>query len=224
MTGTADARSAILGRLRAAAPVAPTASAAVGVGAASVHAPSADLAARFAHNARGWRAEVVETTRTDWRAALATTLASLGEARVLAGRHTWIADALADGIAATRLQWYDAPIESFKRDLFDRIDVGITTCVGGIAETGSLILRPCINEPRTLSLVPPVHVAVLRTDTLFETLHAAMQAQQWAAAMPTNLLLVTGPSKTADIQRLLVYGAHGPKRLIILLVDSGENP
>ena len=45
-----------------------------------------------------------------------------------------------------------------------------------------------------------------------------MRQQDWAAGLPTNALLVTGPSKTADIQRLLVYGAHGPRELVILLL------
>jgi L-lactate dehydrogenase complex protein LldG len=97
----------------------------------------------------------------------------------------------------------------------------VTTTRGGIAETGSLILWPDRNEPRTLSLVPPLHIAVLDAAHLHETLHGAMRAQAWANDLPTNALLVTGPSKTADIQRLLVYGAHGPKQLVILLLRDG---
>jgi L-lactate dehydrogenase complex protein LldG len=217
-----EARHAILGRLRAAAPAAPEPMPATDPAPATATSRR-DRAQRFAAHARSWRAEIVETTLADWRAALAETLARLGDVRVLAGCDTWIAEAVANSIAPAKLRWFDAPFERLKGELFERIDVGVTTCAGGIAETGSLILRPDIDEPRTLSLVPPVHVAVLRTDTLFETLHEAMLAQQWASAMPTNLLLVTGPSKTADIQRLLVYGAHGPKRLLILLVDAGED-
>jgi L-lactate dehydrogenase complex protein LldG len=71
-----------------------------------------------------------------------------------------------------------------------------------------------------LSLVPPVHVAVLHASRLYASLPAAMAALQPQADMPTNLLLVTGPSKTADIQQVLAYGAHGPKELIIVLVDD----
>ncbi|HJU38919.1 MAG TPA: LUD domain-containing protein [Tahibacter sp.] len=133
---------------------------------------------------------------------------------------TPLADALAAADVASHLHWYDETIDTFKPTLFERIDAGITTTRGGIAETGSLIVWPDANEPRTLSLVPPLHIAVLHADALHETLHAAMRAQHWAARLPTNALLVTGPSKTADIQRLLVYGAHGPRQLVILLVHA----
>ena len=91
------------------------------------------------------------------------------------------------------------------------------------------VLRPGPDEPRTLSLVPPVHVAVLRASTLYAGLPAAMRALSPQADMPTNLLLITGPSKTADIQQTLAYGAHGPKALVIVLVhdlpaDAGARP
>ena len=146
---------------------------------------------------------------------------------LLAGRGTAISQALETGATAFRgfapaqLHWYDDTIESCKDFLFDQVDAGITTTRGGIAETGSLILWPDRNEPRTLSLVPPLHIAVLDAAHLHETLHGAMRAQAWANDLPTNALLVTGPSKTADIQRLLVYGAHGPKQLVILLLRDG---
>ncbi|MCR6701331.1 MAG: lactate utilization protein [Dokdonella sp.] len=108
--------------------------------------------------------------------------------------------------------------------LFDGIDAGITTTRGGIVETGTLIVWPDRREPRTLSLVPPVHIAVLRASTLFADLFAAIDAQGWSGSLPTNALLVTGPSKTADIQRLLVYGAHGPKELVIVLIRDEVSP
>jgi L-lactate dehydrogenase complex protein LldG len=177
--------------------------------------------ARFVEHARGWRADVIETTPDGLGAAVLAVLDDKGVQRLLAGRDTPLADCLQNVIDPARLAWYDAPIEDFKATLFDDIDAGISTVRGGIVETGSLVLWPTIAEPRTLSLVPPLHIAVLRADTLHDTLHAIMQAEHWADGLPTNALLVTGPSKTADIQRLLVYGAHGPKQLVILLVREG---
>ncbi|MDE2158024.1 MAG: lactate utilization protein, partial [Burkholderiales bacterium] len=111
-------------------------------------------------------------------------------------------------------------IEDWKAELFDAVDAGVTSTLGGVADTGSLLIRPGPGEPRTLSLVPPVHLAVLAASRLHASLPAAMQALAPADAMPTNLLLVTGPSKTADIQQVLAYGAHGPKELVIVLVDD----
>lgn len=62
---------------------------------------------------------------------------------------------------------------------------------------------------------------MLREDALHPTLHAVMSQRGLAASgLPNNALLVTGPSKTADIQRLLVYGAHGPCELVILLLRT----
>jgi len=214
------ARSAILSRLRAAAPVAlPAPDVAAHYASADVP-PQSVLRERFIAQARGWRAEVIETDADAWPSVLADVLAAKGVRRLMAGRYTAIADALIACELGAALDWYDAPIETLKPVLFDTVDAGITTTLGGIAETGSLVLWPDANEPRTLSLLPPLHIAVLREDALHPTLHAVMSQQDWASGLPTNALLVTGPSKTADIQRLLVYGAHGPRELVILLLRT----
>ena len=93
----------------------------------------------------------------------------------------------------------------------------------GVADTGSLVLQPGPGEPRTLSLVPPLHIAVLPARRLYASLAAAWSALQPQADMPTNLLLISGPSKTADIQQVLAFGAHGPKELVIVLVNDLQN-
>jgi L-lactate dehydrogenase complex protein LldG len=102
-----------------------------------------------------------------------------------------------------------------KRTLFEDVDAGFTTTRGGIAETGGLILWPSPEEPRLLSLVPPVHLALLDTGEIFNTFREALQNQGWASEMPPNALLVSGPSKTADIEQTLAYGVHGPRRLVV---------
>jgi len=68
-----------------------------------------------------------------------------------------------------------------------------------------------------LSLVPPVHVAVLDAELIHASLTDIMVAENWAGGMPTNALLISGPSKTADIEFTLVFGVHGPKELILLI-------
>lgn len=117
------------------------------------------------------------------------------------------------------VQYYSQNIEQFKTELFHNIDAGITTTRGGIADTGSLILWPDENEPRLLSLVPPVHIALLKADEIYESFAQAVENQHWNIGMPTNALLVSGPSKTADIQQTLAYGIHGPKELIVLILE-----
>ncbi|MCC5859599.1 MAG: lactate utilization protein [Ectothiorhodospiraceae bacterium] len=125
-------------------------------------------------------------------------------------RHAWPAD-------GPELLRYDRPIEDWKPELFHQVQAGLTAARGGIAETGSLILWPGPGEPRLASLVPPVHIAVLDADQLHTTLLEAMRAQHWARGMPTNALLISGPSKTADIEQTLAYGVHGPRELIVLV-------
>ena len=109
---------------------------------------------------------------------------------------------------------------SWKDDLFDVCQAGITHCAGAIADTGTLVLLPDGGEPRTISLVPPCHIALLAASTIADNLAGLVAAGRWQQAMPTNLLLVSGPSKTADIQQTLAYGAHGPSRLLVVLVED----
>ena len=222
---TRAARSAILQRLRSAEPGKPVAVPDVPAYYRDMpDSGAAERRARFIANARGWQAEVHETGAATWTETLADVIAAHGVRHLLAGVGTPLSAALAAAPTAARLAWYDRPIEALKDTLFDTIDAGITTARGGIAETGSLILWPDRHEPRTLSLVPPLHIAVLPAEAIHATLHHAMHGERWAADLPTNALLVTGPSKTADIQRLLVYGAHGPKKLVILVVHGMQHP
>ena len=118
------------------------------------------------------------------------------------------------------LKAYDRPIEEWKTELFDDTPASFTATRGAIAATGSLIVWPTREEPRLMSLVPPVHFALLNASEIHDNLYEAQQAQNWAAGMPTNALLISGPSKTADIEQVLAYGAHGPKDLVVLIVED----
>lgn len=124
-----------------------------------------------------------------------------------------------------RLTPYEQPLESFKHQLFNQIDASFTEVEAGISETGTLVLLPSKDEPRLMSLVPPIHVALFRESTLLNNFSELIDQQQWPTrGMPTNALLISGPSKTADIQQTLAYGAHGPKELIVLIIrDTKRN-
>ena len=114
---------------------------------------------------------------------------------------------------------YETDIEDFKEKLFT-IDAGITTVAGAIADPGALILWPTDKEPRLMSLVPSIHIAVLEADSIHSSFLEAMQAGKWATKMPTNVVLISGPSKTADIEMTLAFGVHGPRELIVLILES----
>jgi L-lactate dehydrogenase complex protein LldG len=120
--------------------------------------------------------------------------------------------------SSTELIGREQPVAEWKEELFYGVDAAVTSVRSGIAEVGSLILWPTSEEPRSFSLVPPVHFAVLQADRLHTSFAEAMAAEQWNRGMPTNALLISGPSKSADIEQTLAYGVHGPTELIVLLV------
>lgn len=117
----------------------------------------------------------------------------------------------------TRLIPYLEPLEACRDTLFRSVDAGFTSCRGAIAEIGSLVLWPTAQEPRLLSLIPPVHCVLLDAAEICSTFHELLTRQAWQTGMPGNVLLISGPSKSADIEQTLAYGVHGPQRLIVLV-------
>lgn len=120
-----------------------------------------------------------------------------------------------------QLRRFDRALEAHKDALFNEVDAGLTRADCAIADTGMLVVLSSPAQPRTLSLVPPINICLVDTDRLYADLPSALRAGNWAAGMPTNLIFISGPSKTADIQQTLAYGAHGPKELIVVLVNRG---
>jgi len=95
-------------------------------------------------------------------------------------------------------------------------DVGITGAEWGIAETGTLVLPSGPDQPRLVSLLPPVHLAVLRADRILSDLHALFGRVD---TLPSALTCITGPSRSADIGLVPVLGAHGPVEVKVLLIQ-----
>ena len=171
------------------------------------------------------KTEFLETTEEGWPAAVYAFMKSQGLATLLYGPDTPAGRRLAQAWPSgegPRLVAYDRPVEQMKERLFNEVDAGFTTTLGGIAETGGLIVWPSPQEPRLMSLVPPVHLALLSSDAIYDTFWDALRSQGWAAGMPPNALLISGPSKTADIEQTLAYGVHGPKRLVVVV--AGREP
>lgn len=100
----------------------------------------------------------------------------------------------------------------------ERCDVGITQCESLIAQTGSVLVTNRGCGGRALSVLPPHHVVIARREQLLPDLTAALSQMrdQYGDDYPTMMSFITGPSRTGDIERILVLGAHGPKRLTVL--------
>jgi len=185
------------------------------------HRRSEDVAQRTARLRAALEAvhtELHDVTHDNWSSVLLQVAAVKGLRQILIGTNTpHGAQLQACQTDDIKLIPYDRPIDSWQDLLFDGVDASLTLARGAVAETGSLILWPTPSEPRLMSLVPSIHFVLLDVDTIHEDFYAAMTAESWSAGMPTNALLVCGPSKTADIQQTLAYGAHGPKELVVLL-------
>jgi L-lactate dehydrogenase complex protein LldG len=127
---------------------------------------------------------------------------------------TWHADRLPYKAAAVLP---GAVAGSAPRDEQARADVGVTGCHGAIAETGSLALISGPGCSRTVSLLPPVHIALVRRADLFATMGEFFTARADAMAQAADCTFVTGPSRTADIELSLTIGVHGPGKVVIIL-------
>ncbi|GLH72255.1 hypothetical protein GETHLI_07570 [Geothrix limicola] len=218
---TADARSAILGRLRASMDTGPL----PGLDTAVLERrawPAAERVVRLRKGMEAVHTEFLDATPADWPAVVRAFCDREGLKNLLFGPASEAGAALADAWTpgGTQLLPYDRPVETFKEELFTGVDAGFTDTVGGVAETGGLLLMPGPAEPRLMSLVPPIHIALLRASTIQNTFWSAVKSLGWGRRLPPNALMISGPSKTADIEQTLAYGVHGPKRLIVVLVQD----
>jgi L-lactate dehydrogenase complex protein LldG len=139
-------------------------------------------------------------------------------------RHNLPAEArLAPDPRITELDWGSQPLLSTSVGGTDGSHpVSVTGAFAGIAETGTLALTSGAPSPTLLNFLPETHIVVLDAKDLagtYEELWARLK-QQYGDTMPRTLNLVTGPSRSGDIEQTILMGAHGPKRLHIILVDE----
>lgn len=98
------------------------------------------------------------------------------------------------------------------------LDLGVTGCDAGLAESGSVIMSHGEGRPRLASLAPDIHIGLLDVSALERTLAHWAQRHPDAAAETTNLVIVSGPSRTGDIEQQLNLGVHGPRHVHIVLI------
>ncbi len=124
--------------------------------------------------------------------------------------------------ALDRYPWSSRPLLTLERRRAEPEDrVALTPCFAGVAETGTLAMLSGPERPVTLNFLPEAHIALVNARDLvgaYEDMWARMRA---AGGTPRAVNLITGPSRSADIGQELRMGAHGPRRLHIVLVDDG---
>jgi L-lactate dehydrogenase complex protein LldG len=209
--------SAALGRRTAAAPPeAPLVDESI----ARLTRRDADLAALFAENACATGMTVHPVGSVGVGDHLVSLASSLGLRTVAVGGSPVLASATRS-LAAAGVTMVSPQGSSFE-GLYE-VDAGLTDVQAAIAETGSLVCTSGPDHRRGLSLVPPVHLAIVRRSDIVPDLidYFAVLAEQGAGGgLPGNIVLITGPSKTADIEGVLVTGVHGPREVHILLIDD----
>lgn len=111
--------------------------------------------------------------------------------------------------------------EGYDKAELEKCPVGVTGCDALVAQTGSVLVTSASAGGRALSILPPHHLVIASRGHLVSDLPAAFArlAEAYGAKPPSLISFITGPSRTGDIERILVLGAHGPKRLTIYLVD-----
>lgn len=101
-------------------------------------------------------------------------------------------------------------------------DVAVTSCESLIARTGSIVMSAAGPSGRSISVYAPVHICIARTNQLVYDVKDGIQLvkEKYGANFPSLVTFATGPSRTADIEKTLVVGVHGPKEVYVFLVDQ----
>jgi len=97
-------------------------------------------------------------------------------------------------------------------------DIGITSADYALAETGTLVMLSSPQEARMISLLPPVHIAVVPRQRILTSLDELLTILPKPAEQTSSMVLITGPSRTADIEQILVRGVHGPGEIHVVVV------
>ncbi len=125
-----------------------------------------------------------------------------------------------------RYPWQNRPLLNIRRDKADdRDEVSVTSAAMGFSETGTLMLLSSRDRPSTLNFLPETHIVILRSEDIkgsYEEGWKLLQDQQDDSCfqMPRTVNFITGPSRTGDIEQTMQLGAHGPRRLHIVVVKT----
>ena len=178
------------------------------------HAGQVDLFVRMA--------EEVQTTvtRVASAAEVPAAVAEYLSQRNLPSRLVMTPDPQLDDIP-----WSERPMLEIRRGRAEDADqVGVTGSFAAIAETGTLMLISGAARPTRNNFLPDTHIVVLRAGQVVASYEDGWDLVRQRGAMPRTVNLITGPSRTGDIEQRIVLGAHGPRRLHIVLIDDDAAP
>lgn len=124
-------------------------------------------------------------------------------------------------VFCTHKKWAPAVPPKLWTDNVNTCDVAITDCEALVARTGSILLS-ANNSGRVNSVYAPVHICIAYASQLVYDINNGLEMlkQKYGAAIPSFITLATGPSRTADIEKTLVVGVHGPKEVYLFLIDD----
>lgn len=140
---------------------------------------------------------------------------------ILAREQKWKDIFTIDESVISLLNGSELKLES-NTDKFLDLKIGITRCEYLIARFGSVMVSSAISSGRRMFAFPETHIVIAKASQVVSELKDALSGmkQKYARKFPSQITVITGPSRTADIEKTLVMGAHGPKELYVLLIDD----
>jgi L-lactate dehydrogenase complex protein LldG len=160
-------------------------------------------------------------TRHEGLAFIEGFLREVGVSEAPGSGAVWVEGSFLEGIGSAHVT-SQVPGVSFEvtREASASAKVGISQLDWAIAATGTLVQDATAVEKRLVSTLPPIHLAVLGTERILADFNSVLQRLQ--PEQINYIAFITGPSRTADIERVLTIGVHGPERLIVVVVDEFE--
>ena len=144
-------------------------------------------------------------------------------ARYLAAENLPAELKMAPDAALDALPWTERPLLQVKRGKAEPSDaVSLTPCLAAVAETGTLMLTSGVATPTTLNFLPDTHIVVLRAAQVVASYEDGWDLLRARGTLPRTVNFITGPSRTGDIEQRIELGAHGPRRLHVILVDGAK--
>jgi L-lactate dehydrogenase complex protein LldG len=186
-----------------------------------------DLAARFESEATALAVTVHRVASdSDAASTVISLLEARGASRVLAWDPEWLncpglGGALTARGIALESCWLPSEFDARRARLaeLDDVPVGLTGAVAGLADTGSIVVISGPGRGRMASLLPPMHIALLRRSQVLPSLTDFLAANPQAADEGSNLVVITGPSRTGDIEMTLSRGVHGPGVVHVVMIE-----